>query len=74
MVCYRPDGGLFRQSVVVPSSQCFLIPESVISKIACSLLANYLTAFFAICELGNLHNDQSVLIHSAAGRILITRF
>ncbi|XP_054289408.1 synaptic vesicle membrane protein VAT-1 homolog isoform X1 [Macrosteles quadrilineatus] len=69
VVCYMPESGCFQETVIVPSSQCFLIPEDISTDIACCLPANYLTAYFALCELGNLRPGNSVLIHSAAGGV-----
>uniref|UniRef100_A0A1B6IQ36 Enoyl reductase (ER) domain-containing protein n=1 Tax=Homalodisca liturata TaxID=320908 RepID=A0A1B6IQ36_9HEMI len=70
VVCYCPnEAGMFRESVVVPSTHCFVIPGDICTKVACTLIANYLSAYFAFFSFGNLRSGQTVLIHSAAGGV-----
>lgn len=68
-MCYVWTGGLFRESVIVPSSNCFLVPESINGYDAVALPANYLTAYLSVFTMGNLQPGDTVLIHSIAGII-----
>ena len=43
------------------------MPEAMTYFEATSIVTNYLTAYFAIMDFGNLRPGQSVLIQSAAG-------
>lgn len=68
-MCYVWTGGLFRETVIVPESNCFLVPENVCGQDAVALPANYLTAYLSIFTMGNIQPGDSVLIHSVAGII-----
>lgn len=69
VVCYVWTGGLFREKVIVPAINCYLIPLGVSSQDAVSLPANYLTAYVSVITMGNLQSGDTILIHSAAGNI-----
>lgn len=69
VVCYVWTGGLFREKVVVPANNCFLVPESISGQNAVALPANYLTAYLSIFTMGNIQPGDTVLIHSIAGGV-----
>lgn len=67
VLCYDYKGGMYRETVRVDPKHCFPVPDHVNSETAASIFVNYLTAYFAVYELGNLRKDQRVLIMSCAG-------
>lgn len=69
MICYDYTGGLFRKKIVISHKKCYIIPEEVGLKEAAALIVNYLTAYFAVMELGCLKSEQKVLINSCAGNL-----
>ncbi|KAJ9600534.1 hypothetical protein L9F63_026328, partial [Diploptera punctata] len=69
VLCYQHTGDLFREHVVVASSQCFVLPSGMSYEDGAALAANYLTAYFCVLDIGNLRPGQSILIHSCAGGV-----
>ncbi|XP_050547833.1 synaptic vesicle membrane protein VAT-1 homolog [Daktulosphaira vitifoliae] len=69
VLCYVWTGGLFREKVIVPAINCYLIPSDISSQDAVSLPANYLTAYISVFTMGNLQSGDTILIHSAAGGV-----
>ncbi|XP_063243054.1 synaptic vesicle membrane protein VAT-1 homolog [Bacillus rossius redtenbacheri] len=69
VLCYQHTGGLHREIVIVPSSNCFVLPEVMSYEEGASFAANYLTAYFSVLDIGNLRPGQSVLVHSCAGGV-----
>lgn len=69
VVCYFPECGLYRETVVVSSDHCFVVPPGIGNKVATALIANYLTAYFSLFHGTHLSSGQSLLIHSAAGGV-----
>ncbi|CDQ65121.1 unnamed protein product [Oncorhynchus mykiss] len=60
--------GLWQEVAVVPATHTFLIPEGMTFEEAAALPVNYITAYMMLFDFGNLRPNQSILIHSAAGR------
>ena len=69
VVCYQFTGDLFREHVVVASSQCFVLPSEMSYEDGAALAVNYLTAYFCVLDIGHLRPEQSILIHSCAGEL-----
>lgn len=67
VICYNYTGGMFRSKVIIPSKQCYVVPENIDLKDAAALTVNYLTAYFCLIEAGQLKPKQNVLISSCAG-------
>ncbi len=57
------------QYVNVPIQQVFIKPAELDFAEAAALPVNYLTAFQLIVVMGNLHRDETVLIHNAGGGV-----
>ena len=70
VVCYQFTGDLFREHVVVASSQCFVLPSGMSYEDGAALAVNYLTAYFCVFDIGNLRAGQSILINSCAGKMM----
>lgn len=68
-MCYVWTGDLYRETVIAPANNCFLVPENISGQDAIALPANYLTAYLSIFTMGNIQPGDSVLIHSAAGML-----
>lgn len=61
--------GGFAERAVAPRDLVFALPASVSFEQGAALPLNYLTAYFALVERGNLAPGESVLVHGAAGGI-----
>jgi NADPH:quinone reductase-like Zn-dependent oxidoreductase len=61
--------GGYASRVVVPSDQLVATPPSLTDVQAATFPTVHLTAWYALCELGNLRAGQRVLVHSAAGGV-----
>lgn len=61
--------GGFAEQAVAQADMVFALPDSVSFEQGASLPLNYLTAYFALIERGNLLAGESVLIHGAAGGV-----
>lgn len=70
VLCYRGDGGLYQDTVIVHEKYCFPIPDIISFQTAVAIPANYLTAYFCLFEFGNLRSGQTILLHSCAGKII----
>lgn len=69
VLCYRGDGGLYQDTVIVHEKYCFPIPDIISFQTAVAIPANYLTAYFCLFEFGNLRSGQTILLHSCAGGV-----
>lgn len=63
--------GLWQEVVNVPAVQTFLMPEGMSFEEAAALPVNYITAYMILFDFGNLRPNQSVLIHMAAGKLIL---
>lgn len=61
--------GAYASHVVVPREQLFAIPERLTFEQAGSLPVAFLTAWYALIELGAVSAGANVLVHSAAGGV-----
>ena len=60
--------GLWQEVAAVPACQTFLIPDGMSFEEAAAIPVNYVTAYMILFDFGNLRPNQSILIHSAAGK------
>ncbi|KAL3449932.1 hypothetical protein BJX65DRAFT_305943 [Aspergillus insuetus] len=60
---------LFRSSVRVDYQQCMKIPADLSLSDVASMPAVYGTAMYSLIKVGQLHKEQSVLVHCAAGGV-----
>uniref|UniRef100_A0A8D8Z3P1 Synaptic vesicle membrane protein VAT-1 homolog n=1 Tax=Cacopsylla melanoneura TaxID=428564 RepID=A0A8D8Z3P1_9HEMI len=67
VLCYRWTGGLYRERVIVEEKYCFTVPDSLSDEQLVCLPSQYLTAYFALFDFGNLRPNQTVLMHSCVG-------
>lgn len=61
--------GGYSDTIVADASDIFPIPEGKSFEAAAALAVNYLTAYEALVEQGNLRKGRRVLIHSVAGGV-----
>lgn len=61
--------GGFAEQAVAQATMVFALPDSISYEQGASLPLNYLTAYFALIERGNLAAGESVLVHGAAGGV-----
>lgn len=61
--------GAYAERVVVPRSHLFPIPDALDFVQAGTIPVAFLTAWYALFELGNARRGASVLVHSAAGGV-----
>ncbi|KAI4457234.1 synaptic vesicle membrane protein vat-1 -like [Holotrichia oblita] len=69
VICYDYKGGLYSDIIRVPPECIFHLPSDIPLDIAATLFVNYLTAYFAVLEFGNLKPHESILINSCAGGV-----
>jgi len=63
------DYGGYADTLVAKAGEVFPIPEGKSFEEAAALTVNYLTAYLALIEQGNLQEGRRVLIHGAAGGV-----
>nr|XP_057917890.1 synaptic vesicle membrane protein VAT-1 homolog [Doryrhamphus excisus] len=61
--------GMWQETVVVPASRAFPMPESMSFEEGAAIPINYMTAYMMLFEMANLKPGKSVLIHMAAGGV-----
>lgn len=61
--------GGYTDTIVAKAGEVFAIPEGKSFEEAAALTVNYLTAYLALIEQGNLQEGRRVLIHGAAGGV-----
>ena len=68
VVAFTLLGG-FAERAVAQADMVFALPDSVSFEQGASIPLNYLTAYFALIERGQLAQGESVLVHGAAGGV-----
>ncbi|KAK8859936.1 ketoacyl-synt-domain-containing protein [Apiospora arundinis] len=63
------EGGAFATKLRAKSSFAFKLPAEMGFEAGASLPLAYSTAYYSLIELGRLHEDETVLIHAAAGAV-----
>ncbi|GLH11921.1 Enoyl-[acyl-carrier-protein] reductase, mitochondrial, partial [Gryllus bimaculatus] len=66
VLCYQHTGDLYRETVVVPATNVFILPEGMSLEHGAAITVDYLTAYFCLMDFANLRPGQSVLINSCA--------
>ena len=61
--------GGFAEKAVAQADMVFPLPDSVSYEQGAAVPLNYLTAYFALVERGQLAEGESVLVHGAAGGV-----
>ena len=61
--------GTYADYIVVPAAQCKPIPASLSVDIAGGFYTNYSTAIFGLRDIGNLQEDETILILGASGGV-----
>lgn len=61
--------GGYSDVVSVPAAQLFRMPDSMDFPTAAAIPVNYFTANLAVAFFGNLHRDETILIHNAGGGV-----
>ncbi|KAK4874745.1 hypothetical protein RN001_014105 [Aquatica leii] len=69
VICFDYNGGIFRNILRIAPDKCYPLPEYVSNEQGASLFVNYLTAYFALFELGGLKPHSTVFISSCAGGV-----
>jgi len=69
VICYDHSGGLYQDVIRISPSKCYPLPEDVSFEQGAAIFVNYLTAYFALFELGGLKPNETVLIQSCAGGV-----
>lgn len=67
-VCAMSPGSLATYTRC-PASSAWVIPDSMSLETAASIPAVFCTAYYSLIDLGRLSQDESVLIHAAAGGV-----
>jgi NADPH:quinone reductase-like Zn-dependent oxidoreductase/malonyl CoA-acyl carrier protein transacylase len=67
-VCAMSPGSLSTYTRC-PASGVWVIPDQMSFEIAASIPAVFCTAYYSLIDLGRLTQDESVLIHAAAGGV-----
>ena len=63
--------GLWREHVVVRPENVFLMPEKMSFEEGAAIPVNYLTAHMMLFDMGNLRRGKKVLVHMAAGMLVL---
>lgn len=63
------ETGAYAGAVVAPTHRLFAIPDSMDARTAAGFPVQFLTAYHALYEWGDLTADDRVLIHAAAGGV-----
>jgi len=61
--------GGFAEKAVAQADMVFPLPDSISYEQGASVPLNYLTAYFALIERGQMAEGESVLVHGAAGGV-----
>jgi len=59
----------YAEQVSVPSRRVFRVPDAIPLEDAAAIPVNYLTAYHAMFQMGNLQPGDCILIHGAAGGV-----
>jgi len=68
-VASKIDWGGFSETAIVRSDMAFKIPAQVSFTDGAALPVAYVTSMVALCELGKVSSNDTVLIHAAAGGV-----
>lgn len=63
------DSGGYAEYASVPSERIIPIPEDMSYEVAASIPESYLTAFQSLFWIGNLKDNDAVLIHAGSGAV-----
>ncbi|KAK7912256.1 BcPKS8- polyketide synthase [Apiospora marii] len=63
------EGGAYATRLRTKAGFAFKLPANMSFEAGASLPLAYSTAYYSLIELGRLHEDESVLIHAAAGGV-----
>lgn len=69
VVAFLPRGGAFANRIRAPAKFVFKLPATLSFEAGASLPFAYGTAYYGLVELGRLREDETVLIHWAAGAV-----
>ncbi|XP_044252656.1 synaptic vesicle membrane protein VAT-1 homolog isoform X2 [Tribolium madens] len=69
VICYDYHCGMYRDVIRVTPDKCYPLPDHLTWEEGAALFVNYLTAYFSIIELGNLRQNETVLILSCGGGV-----
>lgn len=69
VICYNHYGGLHQDIIRITPNHCYVLPDDVSDEDGAALLVNYLTAYFALFDLGGLKPNATILIQSCAGGV-----
>jgi synaptic vesicle membrane protein VAT-1 len=61
--------GGYSSSLVVPEHQVFSAPSGIPLESAAAIPTVWMTAWYALHELANAHEGETILVHSAAGGV-----
>ena len=61
--------GCQAEYATLPANQLFRIPDNMSFEQAAAIPVNYLTAYYAVFQFGNLEQGEKILIHSCAGGV-----
>lgn len=68
VVC-QLEYGAYAEQIVVPETQCFVIPEEMSFESAAAMGLAYQTAHFALVDRGLYQRGETVLVNGAAGGV-----
>ncbi|XP_028149542.2 synaptic vesicle membrane protein VAT-1 homolog [Diabrotica virgifera virgifera] len=69
VICYDYHGGMYRDTVRLNPNNCFVLPDFIDTKLGAAIFVNYLTAYISLLNLGNLRENESVLVLSCTGGV-----
>ncbi|XP_063904058.1 synaptic vesicle membrane protein VAT-1 homolog [Zophobas morio] len=69
VICYDYHCGMYRDVLRVAPDKIYPLPDYITFEQGAAIFVNYLTAYFSIIELGNLKQNQTVLIISCGGGV-----
>ncbi|KAF5285918.1 hypothetical protein FQA39_LY04379 [Lamprigera yunnana] len=69
VICFDYNGGLFRNILRISPLKCYRLPDDIPSEQGAAIFVNYLTAYFALFELGGLKPYSTVFVSSCAGGV-----
>ncbi|KAF2897023.1 hypothetical protein ILUMI_09139 [Ignelater luminosus] len=69
VLCYDYQGGMYQDIIRISPEKCYPLPDDISLEDGAAVFVNYLTAYFALFDLGNLKPNETVLIQSCAGGV-----
>nr|XP_022916525.1 synaptic vesicle membrane protein VAT-1 homolog [Onthophagus taurus] len=67
VICYDFEEGMYRTILRTSPEKCFKIPDEIPMEDGAAIFLNYLTAYFALFELGGIKSGFNVFIKSCGG-------